>query len=410
MNTVPLFSPTVVIVGAGHAGGTLAGLLRQQRYDGRIVLFGDETHLPYHRPPLSKKYTGDEYVQLLRPRKFYDDNDIDVRLDKPVVRIDRHARTVTTTSGNTTAYNTLVLATGAAPRTLSIPGSDLGGVATLRTLGDAGVLRDAVLSKKPIAIVGGGYVGLEVAASARVQGCDVTVIEREHRVLSRVASTELAQAIAEFHRDRGTRIVTDAQVKGFAGYEGQVTGVQLNDGSVIPCELALVGVGAIPNDSLAREAEIDCEAGIVVDGSARTNDPDILAIGDVTYRMHDTIGRMVRLESIPSAVEQAKHAAAVITGLEVPAHEVPWFWSDQFDLKMKMAGMVAPGTTPVVRGNADADSFAVFHLDANGVPVAVETVNAAAEFMAGKKYIANRTKVDPLALADSSISLREVVL
>ncbi|MFC8178757.1 NAD(P)/FAD-dependent oxidoreductase [Rhodococcus sp. NPDC057297] len=403
-------TPTVAIVGAGHAGGTLAGLLRQHEYEGHVVLFGDEEHPPYHRPPLSKKYTGSEYVQWLRPQSFYADNDIDVRLGDPVVRIDRADRTVTTAAGVTTTYSTLVLATGAAPRKLTVLGSDLNGVATLRTLGDTEMLRDAVHSNAEIAIVGGGYVGLEVAASARAHGCNVTIIEREDRVLSRVAGPDLAKALTTFHRDRGTRILTGAHVAGFIGTDGKVNGVELSDGTVVPCALALVGVGAVPNDDLARAAGIICEAGIVVDSTARTDDPNILAIGDVTYRMHDTLGKMVRLESIPSAVEQAKHAAAVIVGASVPQHEVPWFWSDQFDLKMKMAGMVSPDATAVVRGNPADSSFAVFHLDGSGIPVAVETVNAAAEFMAGKKYIGNHTKIDPVALADTSISLREVTL
>lgn len=403
-------SPTVVIVGAGHAGGTLAGMLRQQKFDGRIVLCGEETHPPYHRPPLSKKYTDDEFVQWLKPDSFYADNAIETRLGDPVVHIDRDARTATTASGATLEYTTLVLATGAAPRTLTLPGSDLDGVLSLRTLADATQLREAVHTGSSLAIIGGGYVGLEVAASARARGCEVTVIEREDRVLARVASPELSATLTRFHRNRGTHILTGAEVREITGTAGRVGGVTLADGTHIACDLVLVGVGAIPNDALAREAGIDCLTGIVVDGSARTSDPHVLAIGDVTYRLHDTLGKMVRLESIPSAVEQAKQAAAVITGAPLPPHEVPWFWSDQFDLKMKMAGMVDPATRAVLRGDPSESSFALFHLDSDGVPVAVETVNAAAEFMAGKRFIGNRTKLDPTALADPATSLREAVL
>lgn len=403
-------SPTVVIVGAGHAGGTLAGMLRQQKFDGRIVLCGEETHPPYHRPPLSKKYTDDEFVQWLKPDSFYADNAIETRLGDPVVHIDRDARTATTASGATLEYTTLVLATGAAPRTLTLPGSDLDGVLSLRTLADATQLREAVHTGSSLAIIGGGYVGLEVAASARARGCEVTVIEREDRVLARVASPELSATLTRFHRNRGTHILTGAEVREITGTAGRVGGVTLADGTHIACDLVLVGVGAIPNDALAREAGIDCLTGIVVDGSARTSDPHVLAIGDVTYRLHDTLGKMVRLESIPSAVEQAKQAAAAITGAPLPPHEVPWFWSDQFDLKMKMAGMVDPATRAVLRGDPSESSFALFHLDSDGVPVAVETVNAAAEFMAGKRFIGNRTKLDPTALADPATSLREAVL
>ncbi|MEU2001638.1 NAD(P)/FAD-dependent oxidoreductase [Rhodococcus sp. NPDC019627] len=403
-------TPTVVIVGAGHAGGTLAGMLRQQKFDGRIVLCGDEIHPPYHRPPLSKKYAGDEFVQWLKPEAFYADNAIETLLGDPVVGIDRDARTATTASGTVLEYTTLVLATGAAPRTLTLPGSELGGVLSLRTLADATLLRDAVHTGSALAIIGGGYVGLEVAASARARGCEVTVIEREDRVLARVASPELSSVLTEFHRDRGTRIITGAEVREISGADGRVDGVALGDGTEISCDMVLVGVGAIPNDALARESGIECLAGIVVDGSARTSDPHVLAIGDVTYRLHDTLGKMVRLESIPSAVEQAKQAAAVIMEAPLPPHEVPWFWSDQFDLKMKMAGMVGPDTRAVLRGNPSESSFALFHLNTDGIPVAVETVNAAAEFMAGKKFIGNRTKIDPAVLADPVISLREAVL
>jgi 3-phenylpropionate/trans-cinnamate dioxygenase ferredoxin reductase subunit len=403
-------SPTVVIVGAGHAGGTLAGMLRQQKFDGRIVLCGEESHPPYHRPPLSKKYADDEFVQWLKPDTFYADNQIETRLGDPVVRIDRYARTATTASGTVLEYTTLVLATGAAPRTLTLPGSDLEGVLSLRTLADATLLRDAVHTGSALAIIGGGYVGLEVAASARARGCEVTVIEREDRVLARVASPELSTVLTEFHRDRGTHIRTGAEVREIIGTAGRVDGVVLGDGTEIPCDLVLVGVGAIPNDALARHSGIDCLAGIVVDGSAHTCDPNVLAIGDVTYRLHDTLGKMVRLESIPSAVEQAKQATAVIMNAPLPPHEVPWFWSDQFDLKMKMAGMVGPDTRAVLRGSPSDSSFALFHLDSDGIPVAVETVNAAAEFMAGKKFIGNRTKVDATALADPVVALRETVL
>ncbi|QOV98676.1 FAD-dependent oxidoreductase [Rhodococcus pyridinivorans] len=401
---------TVLIVGAGHAGGTLAGLLRQQKFDGRIIMCGKEPHLPYHRPPLSKKYTDDEFVQWLKPESFYADNAIDTHLDDPVVRIDRSTRTVTTRSGHNIGYTTLVLATGAEPRTLTLPGSDLEGVLSLRTLSDAHQLRTAVQTGVALAIIGGGYVGLEVAASARANGCAVTVIEREDRVLARVASTELSAALTEFHRNRGTHILTEAKVQEIHGTDGRVTSVLLADGTEVPCGIVLVGIGAIPNDALGRDAGLNCVTGIVVDGAARTSDPHILAIGDVTYRLHDTLGTMVRLESIPSAVEQAKQAAAVITGTTPPSHEVPWFWSDQFDLKMKMAGMINPDTRAVLRGDPSNTTFSLFHVDTDGIPVAVETVNAAAEFMAGKKFIGNRTRVDTDALADPTVPLREAVL
>lgn len=397
----------VLIVGAGQAGGTLAGLLRQQRFPGRVILVGAESDPPYQRPPLSKKYDGEDYIQWLRPESFYADNDIELRLADPVVGIDRSARTASLRSGAVLPYGTLVFATGASPRSLPVPGADLPGVLALRTLTDAAALRSAVLADARLAIVGAGYVGLEVAAAARARGCEVTVIEREQRVLARVASPELSGILTDSHRARGTRILTGADVCAILG-DDRVRGVRLGDGTEIDCDTVIVGIGAVPEDGLARAAGLECMAGIVVDAAARTSDPHILAIGDVTHRMHDGLGALVRLESIPSATEQARQAAAVITGAAVPPHEVPWFWSDQFDLKMKMAGVVTPGTEAVLRGDPGSGSCALFHLDSEGIPHSVETVNAAADFMAGKKFIGGRTRLNRTALADTGTPLREV--
>ncbi|MGQ4600937.1 FAD-dependent oxidoreductase [Nocardia sp. R6R-6] len=400
----------VVIVGAGQAGGTLAGLLRQQKFAGRMVLCAAEPVPPYHRPPLSKKFGAEDFLQWLRPESFYRDNDIELRLDDPVTRVNRLARTVSTASGADFPYAYLVLATGASPRTLPVAGNDLQGVLGLRTLTDARVLRESVLAGARLAIVGGGYVGLEVAAAARAHGCSVTVIEREDRVLARVASPELSRILTEFHTARGTRIIAGAEVAELLGAAGRIRGVRLTDTTEIDCDLVVVGIGAIPADGLARAADIHCRSGIVVDELARTSDPHILAIGDVTQRLHATLGRLVRLESIPSAVEQAKQAAAVIMGTPVPAHEVPWFWSDQFDLKMKMAGIYDPATAAVLRGDPDTGAFSLFHLTPEGVALSVETVNAAADFMAGKKFIGTRAQLDRGALADPGTALRDVAL
>ncbi|MGW5519182.1 NAD(P)/FAD-dependent oxidoreductase [Nocardia africana] len=405
-------SPThdVVIVGAGQAGGMLAGLLRQQGFTGRVLMYGAEPVPPYHRPPLSKKYDSEGYLQWLRPESFYTDNDIELRLADPVVAVDRSARAVTTRSGHTVEYGTLVLATGARPRALPVPGADLTGVLALRTVADAAELRTAVLAGARLTIVGGGYVGLEVAAAARARGCEVTVVEREKRVLARVASPELSRILTESHRARGTHIVTGADVREIRGRDGRVAGVILGDGTEIDCDTVVVGIGAVPEDELARDAGLDCMAGIVVDSAARTSDPHILAIGDVTHRLHEQLGAMVRLESIPSATEQAKQAAAVITGAPIPPHEVPWFWSDQFDMKVKMAGVLAPGTEAVLRISPGTNACSVFHLDAAGIAHCVETVNAAADFMAGKKFIGARTRLDRDVLADPGVSLRDAAM
>lgn len=399
----------VVVIGGGHGGGTLVGLLRQAGHDGPVVLIGEEPDAPYHRPPLSKKFGGDELVQPLKPATFYDEQGITLRLAEEVVAIDRAACTVRLHHGETLEYSTLVIATGAEPRRLTVPGSELDGVVTLRTLEDARVLKDGVRPDKRLVIVGAGYVGLEVAAVARSLGQPVTVLEREERVLARVASPELSEILTAHHVAQGTEILTSADVTSFIGEDGRVTAVVLADGREIPCDLALVGVGAIPRDELARSAGLTCDGGILVDGCSRTSDPQVLAIGDVTRRPIGTVEELVRMESIPSAMEQAKQASCVIVGKDVPAAEVPWFWSDQFDLKLKMAGLLKPGHEAVVRGDPSTGKFSVFHLDGD-VIAAVESANAPAEFMAGKKFIKGRQRVDVAKLADTDVALRDVAI
>ena len=368
------------------------------------MLFGAEPHPPYHRPPLSKKFFSDDYEQLLRPLDFYRSQDIDLRLNTAVARIDRDTATVCTDDGETIAYSHLVLATGAAARPIDVPGADLDGVLSLRTLDDAIALRKIMAQARRLVIVGGGYIGLEVAAEAMAHGrISVTVLEREDRILSRVASPEFSAIMHSQHTGRGTEIRTRSDVVGLVGdRHGSVKAVHLADGSEIDCDAVLVGVGAIPRDTLARDCGIGCENGILVDDAARTNDAHIFAIGDVTRRPLAGEPSRIRLESIPSAVEQAKQAAAAITGSPAPAAEVPWFWSDQFDLQLKIAGMVRPNRPAIVRGEPDSGKFALFHLDADHTVTAVETSNSAAMFMAGKKFIGARTRLDPSALADAA--------
>lgn len=402
--------PPVVVVGAGHAGGTLVGTLRQHGHEGPVVLIGAEPDAPYHRPPQSKKFHADELEDPLRPLEFYDEQGITLRLAEEVVTIDRDARSVRLADGTDLAYSTLVLATGAEPRRLPVPGADLDGVVVLRTLADARVLKDGVHPDRRLVIVGAGYVGLEVAAVARSVGQPVTVLEREERVLARVASPELSEILTAHHVAAGTEVLTSADVTSFLGDDdGRVRAVVLADGREIPCDLALVGVGAIPRDDLARAAGLECDGGIVVDASTRTGNPHVLAIGDVTRRPIGAAEELVRMESIPSAMEQAKQASSVICGGDVPPADVPWFWSDQFDLKLKMAGLLRPGQEAVVRGDPSTGRFTVFHLDGD-VIAAVESANAPKEFMAGKKFIKGRQAVDAGRLADEDVALRDVVV
>jgi 3-phenylpropionate/trans-cinnamate dioxygenase ferredoxin reductase subunit len=387
------------------------GLLRQSGHVGEIVLLGDELDHPYQRPPLSKKFAEGELEQWLRPPEFYREQRVTVRLGEQATEIDPLARRVTTSSGDDHAYDVLVLATGARPRPLSVKGAGLAGVAGLRTLGDARVLRKWLEEDRRLVIVGGGYIGLEVAAVVRSRGGEATVLEREERLLARVASSELSTIMAERHSAAGTRIRTGAQVVGLEGAEGRVRRTLLADGTALDCDAVLVGVGAIPNDDLAAAAGVECAdgvGGVLVDDGARTSVDGILAIGDVTVRPVPGLSGRRRLESIPSATEQSRQAVATVLGTPSPAPETPWFWSDQFDLKLKIAGIVQPGPEVVLRGDPATGRFALFH-HRDGIPVAVESANAGPEFMAGKKWIATGTRIDPHRLADPDTAPRDAV-
>jgi len=400
----------IVIVGAGHAGGTAAALLRQYGYGGPIVLLGEEPIPPYQRPPLSKawlKGEADEDALTLKPASFYAESGIDLRMGVKVAAIRRADKQVVLEGGETIAYDILILATGAHARKLSAPGAELAGVMALRSAADAEVLKAALAPGKHLAVIGGGYVGLEVAASGRALGADVTVIELQPRVLARVAAEPLSNFFQAYHQARGVKFELGVGVEAIEGAGGHVTGIRLSDGRSIACDIALVGVGAVPNDEIAREAGLECANGVVVNLEARTSDPNIFAIGDVSHRPMPLYDRMFRLESVPNALEQAKQAACAITGRPAPAGETPWFWSDQYDLKMQIAGLPFDADDFLVRGDPATAKFAVFHLKGDVIQ-AVEAVNAAPEFMAGKQLIGSRKPVAREKLANPAISMKEV--
>jgi 3-phenylpropionate/trans-cinnamate dioxygenase ferredoxin reductase subunit len=400
----------VVILGAGHAGGTAAALLRQYGFEGPITLVGEEPIPPYQRPPLSKawlKGEADADSLALKPLEFYAEHNIDFRASTKAVSLNRGAKTVALSDGSEVSYDVLVIATGARAIALPIPGADLAGVMFLRTAADAELLKATVGPGKRLAVVGGGYIGLEVAASGRALGAEVVVLEREERLLARVACETLSTFFKNSHEQHGVSFELGATAAAFQGKDGHVSGVTLADGRTIACDAVVVGVGAHPNDELAKDAGLETARGIVVDLEARTSDASIFAIGDVAHRPMPIYGRMFHMESVPNALEQAKQAASAIAGRPAPAGEAPWQWSDQYDIKLQIAGYAFDVDEILVRGDPASAKFAVFHLKGDLVQ-SVEAINSPPEFMMGKQLILGRKPVDKLKLANQAISMKEV--
>ena len=398
----------VVIIGAGHAGGSAAGFLRQYGYTGDITLIGSEPYLPYQRPPLSKAWLkGQASLDdlYLRSENFYTDQNITARLNINVNAISPTNTTVLTSDIDLT-YDHLILATGSKARPFDIPGTQTVPHHLLRTLDDAERLKNALQPGHRIGLIGAGYIGLEVAASARHLGCEVSLFEREERILARVASKPLSDFFTETHLGHGVRLITHANVSELSLGNADDKIVQLNDGRTFAFDLLLVGIGALPADDLARAAGLTCANGIVVDEQARTSNPDIFAIGDVTSRTLPFYDGRFRLESVPNALEQAKQAAAAITGFKPPVIETPWFWSDQYDYKLQIAGLLRPNTRAVLRGDPATGAFSVYHLNADNRLQTAECVNRPADFMAAKLLIAKGVALDPAVVADAEASLK----
>jgi 3-phenylpropionate/trans-cinnamate dioxygenase ferredoxin reductase subunit len=400
----------IVIVGAGQAAAQAAQSLRTGGCSAPILMLGEEAAPPYQRPPLSKAYLsgamGLDRV-VLKPLETWAAEDVTVRTGVRVAAIDRSSRTLATTDGETIAWDKLILATGSRVRRLPIPGADLDGVFYLRTVADVDALRARFAPGARLVIVGCGYIGLEVAAVAAKAGLSVTAIEAAPRVLARVAGPEISAFYEAEHRAQGVDVRTGAGVSGITG-DGAVSGVALSDGATIPADIVLIGVGIVPNQELAADAGVVCADGIVVDAASRTSDPDVYAIGDCARRHLDLYDRTLRLESVHNAIEQGKLAAADILGHAPPTLETPWFWSDQYDLKLQTAGLSQGHARTVVRGDPAARRFAVFYLDADDRVLAVDAVNSGPEFLAGKQIVARRGRLAPDVLADTSLSMKEI--
>ncbi len=392
----------IVVVGAGQAGMQLATGLRQLGSTAPITLLGDEPWPPYERPPLSKAYLAGELERerlWFRHEEAYAKQDIALRLATRVVALDRAAKTVTTDTGAVLPYETCVLATGARARRLEVPGAALAGVHVLRGLDDADRLRGLIRDGLEVAVVGGGYIGMEIAASLTKLGARVTVVEAAPRVMSRGVAPVVAEHVARRHRAHGVRLETGVGVAGFVG-DGAVRAVRLADGREVAAEVVVVGIGAAVNDELAAAAGLATDGGVPTDACARTADPAVFAIGDVAIQDHAFLGRHVRLESVQNAVDQAKAVARTLaTGTPTPMTEPPWFWTRQFELMIQMAGLAEPGLEWVLRGETDGDAFAAYGL-ADGVVAAVQAVNRGADYALGRRLVRERVRADAARLAD----------
>ena len=399
----------VAIAGAGHAAGQVVATLQQKKFDGTILLVGEEPWLPYQRPPLSKKFLAGELdAERLhfKPESFYDQPGIEVRLETRIDAIDHDNKTLHTATGEIIAYDKLIIATGARPRLLDAPGVELAGVHYLRTIADVTGIRQQLAQGTQMAIVGAGYIGLEVAAVASQLGADVTVMEMEDRVMSRVVSPAISEFYQKEHAAHGVNLMLSTGVSGFGG-NGQVESVQLASGEQVVADLVVIGIGIVPNAELALDAGLDVDNGIVVDDHCQTSAADVYAVGDCTHHPNDILGCRVRLESVHNALEQAKTAASNICGEDSCYAQVPWFWSDQYDLKLQIAGLSQGYDQAILRGDPDSRSFSCLYLK-EGQLIAVDAVNSPKDFMQSKALIAAHAVIDPAQLANAENELKNL--
>ena len=400
----------VVIAGAGHAAGQLVASLKQKKFDGQIVLVGDEAYLPYQRPPLSKKFLSGELAAerlYVKPPAFYDDPQIELRLETKITKIDRGNKSLRTENGDDIPYDKLILALGSRVRRLSIDGADLAGVHYLRSIDDVEGIRAEMQNKKNAVIIGAGYIGLEVAAVTRKLGLEVTVIEMADRVMSRVVSPEISDYYQIEHTNQGVKLRLSTGIKAIRGKK-RVQAVETDDGELIPADFVVIGVGIQPNTELAIEAGLQVEDGIVVDDRCQTSDPSVYAVGDCTRHPNAIYDRQLRLESVHNALEQAKTAVINICGGQSHYSQVPWFWSDQYDLKLQIAGLSTDYDDVIIRGNPADRSFACLYLR-DGRLIATDAVNSPKEFVHSKALIAGRKQLDRDRLADADIPLKDLM-
>ncbi len=404
----------IVIIGAGQAGMQIAESLRQEKYDGTVVLCGEEPHAPYQRPPLSKKWLvdGGSVASLaLRGPAVLERLQIMLRTDTRVQAIDRSRSELELADGSRMPYERLAIATGPLPRALPVPGASLANVLALRGIADSlaigAAIRRCAAERRRVVIVGGGFIGLEVAAGARKLGAEVTVLEGLPRLMSRVTAPVVSEAFAQQHREHEVQLVFNAQVSEIVGHEGQAAAVRTADGHEYTAGVVVVGIGVVPDDFLARSAGLQCDRGIVVDDCSRTSDPRIVAAGDCTARRLPD-GELVRLESVQNAVEQGRSAAAALVGRERPFISAPWFWSDQFDVKLQMVGLSRGYDQVVTRGDLARRTFSAFYFRARRL-LAVDSLNRVSDHMQAKRLLDQGVSPTPEQAADPAFELASLL-
>lgn len=401
---------TIVIIGAGQAGGWAANTLRAEGFKGRLVLIGDESHPPHERPPLSKAVLAGEAVPestRLHKADAFEALALDWRPGVAVTRIDRIRKRLELLGGETLAYDKLILCTGGRARILTVPGVEAATVYTLRTIDDALALAPMLRPGRNVVVVGGGWIGLEVAATARKMGADVVVVEAQSRLCERTVPREISEHLFALHRSHGTRVMLSASITSLASSGDGRSVVSLANGDELKCDTIVAGIGLIPNDELARSAKLECDGGVIVDSRCRTSDLDIFAAGDVAVTPNPWAGRKLRLESWQNAQEQGIAAARSALGLEVDYQPLLWFWSDQYSMNLQIYGVPTPSHRVVARGTPGSDSFVLFYLDGNVVNAALG-LNAARDLRFARRLIQQRKVVDPDRLADVQVPMSKL--
>jgi 3-phenylpropionate/trans-cinnamate dioxygenase ferredoxin reductase subunit len=401
----------VVIVGAGHGGVQLAASLREEGFGEKIVLLGDEKDLPYQRPPLSKAFLKRETPEdgvLLRGPDFYTQKAIDLRLGERAVEVDAASRTLRLASGARVPYAKLVLATGGVQRPLPLEGASLDGVFSLRTLAEARLLRDRLEAAQNVVVIGAGFIGLEFAAVAAAQGKIVNVVELAGRPMARVVTPQTSAFFATAHKAFGVALNFGTSVTAIEGESGQVKGVVLTDGRSLPADLVLIGIGLVPSLELAKSAGLVAPNGIEVDAQLTTSNPDIFAIGDVALHHNSFAGRPFRLESVQNATDQARVVARHLAGKPAHYDSVPWFWSDQGDLKLQMVGFLEACDKIVLRGSTEERAFSLFGFK-DGQLIGVESVNKGGDHMLARRLIGEKIPITPALVADPAADLKALL-